>query len=113
MPDVYDKNLGPIEIDPDIIKLDGSQPEFSRNIWDYLNNATSEARLKKGKILLQTYQLLFNEIEQRYGVQREIITAIWAMESDFGRNYGNKNVVSSLATLAYASSSPRTIRICA
>ena len=107
LPDVYDKNLGPIEIDPDIIKLDGSQPEFSRNIWDYLNNATSEARLKKGKILLQTYQLLFNEIEQRYGVQREIITAIWAMESDFGRNYGNKNVVSSLATLAYASSSPR------
>ena len=107
LPDVYDKSLGSIEIDPEIIKLDGSQPEFSRNIWDYLNNATSEARLKKGKIQLQTYQKLFDEIEQRYGVQREIITAIWAMESDFGRNYGNKNVVRSLATLAYASSSPK------
>ncbi|HIO96574.1 MAG TPA: lytic murein transglycosylase, partial [Leucothrix sp.] len=27
--------------------------------------------------------------------------AIWAMESDFGRNYGSKNVIRSLATLAH------------
>ncbi len=107
LPSVFQKALGNIEIDPEIIELDSSQPEFTRNIWDYLNNAKSNARLKKGKILLQTYKLLFDEIEQRYGVQREIITAIWAMESDFGRNYGNKNVIRSLATLAYASSSPK------
>ena len=43
---------------------------------------------------------MFDNIEKEYGVQREIIVAIWAMESDFGRNYGNQNVIRSLATLA-------------
>jgi len=93
--------------DPQVIKFDSSQPEFTRNIWDYLNNSTSTARIEKGKALLQQHRALFDQIEKRYGVQREIITAIWAMESDFGRNYGNKNVVRSLATLAYASSSEK------
>jgi len=93
--------------DPQVIKFDSSQPEFTRNIWDYLNNSTSTARIEKGKALLQQHRALFDQIEKRYGVQREIITAIWAMESDFGRNYGNKNVVRSLATLAYASSSKK------
>ena len=104
---VFDQALKNITIDPEVIKSDGSQPEFTRNIWDYLNNATSIARIKKGKALLQQHRNLFDEIEKRYGVQREIITAIWAMESDFGRNYGNKNVLRSLATLAYASSSQK------
>lgn len=93
--------------DPQVIEFDSSQPEFTRNIWDYLNNATSNARIKKGKALMQQHRTLFDQIEKRYGVQREIITAIWAMESDFGRNYGNKNVVRSLATLAYASTSDK------
>lgn len=96
-----------LTIDTQVIKFDASQPEFTRNIWDYINNATSATRIKKGKELLQKHRNLFDQIEQRYGVQREIITAIWAMESDFGRNYGNKNVVRSLATLAYASNSQK------
>jgi membrane-bound lytic murein transglycosylase B len=99
--------LSSLQADPEIIELDRSQPEFTRNIWDYLNNASSKARLKKGQAMLQKYKLLFDQIEQRYGVQREIITAIWAMESDFGRNYGSKNVIRSLATLAYASNSKK------
>ena len=93
--------------DPEVIKLDSSQPEFTRNIWDYINNAVSQARISKGKSLLKEHKILFDEIEKRYGVQREIITAIWAMESDFGRNYGSKNVLRSLATLAYASRSKK------
>ena len=107
LPRVFDQSLTNVTIDPDVIKFDASQPEFTRNIWDYINNAISDARIKKGKALLQQHRQLFDEIEKRYGVQREIITAIWAMESDFGRNYGNKNVIRSLATLAYASSSQK------
>lgn len=104
---VFDQALANIIIDPQVIKSDGSQPEFTRNVWDYLNNVTSNARIKKGKALLQEHRDLLNIIEKRYGVQREIIVAIWAMESDFGRNYGNQNVLRSLATLAYASSSEK------
>lgn len=102
---LFDKAVAGLQLDPDIIRLDNSQPEFTRTIWGYLNNATSEARIKKGRLLMNQYDALFDLIEKQYGVQREIILAIWALESDFGRNYGNKNVIRSLATLAYASSS--------
>lgn len=98
---VFDRSLGKIESDPDVIKFDSDQPEFTRNIWDYLDNAVSAQRLKKGKNLLKKYQRLFDLIETKYGVQREVIVAIWAIESDFGQNYGNRNVLRSLATLAY------------
>lgn len=104
---LFDKSLAALKLDPDIIRLDNSQPEFTRNIWEYLNNATSDARIKKGRSLMNQYDALFDLVEERYGVQREIILAIWALESDYGRNYGNKNVVRSLATLAYASGSKK------
>ncbi len=107
LPSVFKQALENVKADPDVIKFDTSQPEFTRNIWDYIDNATSAARLKKGRSLLQKYKVLFDQVEQKYGVQREVITAIWAMESDFGRNYGNKNVLRSLATLAYASTSKK------
>ena len=101
LPAVFDRSIGPIALDPDIIKLDSNQPEFTRHIWTYFDNAISPKRLQKGKKLLQKYRQLFDKLEKQYGVQREILVAIWAMESDFGRNYGNKNVLRSLATLAY------------
>ena len=98
---VLEDSLGNINADPEVLKLDSSQPEFTRNIWNYLDNAISKRRLKKGVQLLKEYAQLFDEIEEEYGVHRETIVAIWAMESDFGRNYGNKKVVRSLATLAH------------
>ncbi len=105
--DLFDKSLASLKPDPEIIKLDNSQPEFTRSIWEYLDNAISVSRIKKGRRLMDQYGALFDQIEERYGVQREIILAIWALESDFGRNYGNKSVVRSLATLAYASGSKK------
>ncbi|MEB8434076.1 lytic murein transglycosylase [Cocleimonas sp. KMM 6892] len=102
-----ERSLAGLKLDPDVIKLDNSQPEFTRSIWDYLNNATSDSRIKKGRSLMKKYDALFDLVEDKYGVQREIILAIWALESDFGRNYGNKNVIRSLATLAYASVSKK------
>lgn len=99
--EVINEALNDLTPDSKVLKLDASQPEFTRNIWDYLDNAISKKRLKKGSQLLKKHQDLFDEIEQQYGVQRETIVAIWAMESDFGRNYGSKSVIRSLATLAH------------
>jgi membrane-bound lytic murein transglycosylase B len=98
---LFDQAFQKITPDPVVIKLDTSQPEFTRNIWDYIDNATTSKRLKRGQSQLLKYKHLFDKIEKEYGVQREIIVAIWAMESDFGRNYGSKNVIRSLATLAH------------
>jgi membrane-bound lytic murein transglycosylase B len=47
---------------------------------------------------------------KRYGVQREIILAIWGLESAYGANTGGYNVIESLATLAYDGRRPQVFR---
>jgi membrane-bound lytic murein transglycosylase B len=44
---------------------------------------------------------ILSRIETRYGVDRQTLVAIWGLESNFGSNIGNHNVIRSLATLAY------------
>ncbi len=96
-----DKALKHLKPDPNVLKLDSSQPEFTKSIWQYLDNATSKTRLKKARKRLKKHRKILEKVALEYGVSQEVIVAIWAMESDFGANYGNKNVVRSLATLAY------------
>ena len=45
-------------------------------------------------------------IDARYGVPKEILVAIWGMETDYGRDVGRFNLFAALATLAY--DGPRT-----
>src|SRR5690606_38364734 len=40
-------------------------------------------------------------IESRFGVDRDVVLAIWGMESNFGSFRGSMPVIRSLATLAY------------
>lgn len=84
-----------------VLTLDKSQPEFSRSIWTYVDNATANNRVKKGKLVLKKHRNLFDEVVKKYKIPAALIIAIWAMESDFGGNYGNMKVIRSLATLAY------------
>src|ERR1700761_2562923 len=52
---------------PGVIELDGKQPEFSQTFWRYLDNAVSEARVNKGRALMQQNAGLLNQLEARYG----------------------------------------------
>jgi membrane-bound lytic murein transglycosylase B len=86
---------------PRVIELDGRQPEFSQTFWRYLDGAISEARVNRGRALMQQNAGLLNRLEARYGVPGRYLVAFWGMETDFGRNTGDFSVVRSLATLAY------------
>lgn len=44
---------------------------------------------------------LFNALEKKYSVQAEVLLSIWVLETAFGRYQGNKNILQSIATLAY------------
>lgn len=87
--------------DSSIIRADQSQPEFTRPVWQYLEGALSSWRIARGKALLAEHKRTLDVIEQRYGVDRYVLVAIWGMESNFGRQMGEKNIVRSLATLAW------------
>lgn len=86
---------------PRVVELDGKQPEFSQTFWRYLDGAISDARVSKGRALMQQNAGLLARLEARYGVPGRYLVAFWGMESDFGRNTGDFSVVRSLATLAY------------
>ncbi|AIR89274.1 lytic murein transglycosylase [Pseudomonas cremoricolorata] len=104
---LFDRAFLGITPDMDVIKADRSQPEFSRPVWEYLEGALSPLRVRNGKRLLEQNADLLARLEQRYGVDRQILVAVWGMESNFGQFQGSKSVIRSLATLAYEGRRPQ------
>ncbi|WLG96530.1 lytic murein transglycosylase [Pseudomonas sp. FP198] len=104
--DLFDRAFIGVSPDMSVIKADRSQPEFSRPVWEYLDGALSPLRVRKGQTLLQQHADILQSIEQRYGVDRQALVAVWGMESNFGQFQGTKSVINSLATLAYEGRRP-------
>ena len=59
-------------------------------------------RVTRGREAAQRWRGELANIEKRFGVPSELVLAIWGMETDFGRVHGEKDVVRSIATLAFA-----------
>ena len=85
-----------------VLKLASNQPEFTSTTGAYLAKAVTAQRIENGKAKRKSEANLLAAIEARYGVRREILLAIWGMESNFGGNIGDMKVIRSLATLAYS-----------
>jgi membrane-bound lytic murein transglycosylase B len=106
-PTTFERAFAGVSVDPAVIRADRSQPEFSRPVWEYLDSAVSPQRVHRGQRLLAEHAAILHAIEQRYGVERNVLVAIWGMESNFGSNMGNMSVIRSLATLAYEGRRPQ------
>lgn len=84
-----------------IIELDRNQSEFVKAIWDYLDSAVSESRIENGALELAEHAEIFAALEERFGVERSYLAAIWALESAYGAVIGDTDVPLALATLAW------------
>jgi membrane-bound lytic murein transglycosylase B len=100
-PEVYDQATRGIAPIASIAASNANQPEFSRPVWTYLDSAVSARRVKDAQLMLARYGAVLDDISARYGVRKEILVAIWGMESDFGADAGGVNLFAALATLAY------------
>ncbi len=98
---VYNHAFRGMEPDPDTIRLMSKQSEFVKPIWSYLDGAVSDDRIEKGRKYLHEYSHVLDRIEQQYGVSREVVLAVWGMETNYGSFMGKHNVIRVLATLAY------------
>ena len=96
--EAYERELAGLTPDPEVVRLDGDQPEFSRPAGAYVQNAASAARIAEARRRIGAVPA---SVPRRYGVPAEILVAIWGNESSFGQVQGNKDVIRSLATLAY------------
>ena len=86
---------------PRIIELDRKQPEFTATLDGYLRGTVSDARVAKGRQMMQENKALLDQISRRFGVQPRFIVALWGIETNFGSGMGGFRVVNALATLAY------------
>lgn len=86
---------------PGVIERDRNQTEFKRSLEDYLAIAASPDRVSKGRAALARHRGTLSAIESRYGVEAEVVTAVWGLESQYGERRGTVPVISALATLAY------------
>jgi len=86
---------------PAITEMNANQPEFSKPIWSYLDSAVSARRIKDAQFMLARYGDVLARIEAASGVPKEILVAVWGMETDYGSETGGFNLFAALATLAY------------
>lgn len=100
---LLDQALDGVGYDPDVIRRDRTQLEFTKTIWDYLDTAVSEARIRAGQTAIRDHGDTLKDIEAAYGVDRQIVAAIWGLESAYGAVRGTNNVIEALATLAFDS----------
>lgn len=98
---IFDRAFRGIRYNADVIRRDRTQNEFTKTIWDYLDTAVSEARVANGRQALERHLALLDEIEARHGVEKEIVVAIWGLESAYGGFRGTTPTIEALATLAF------------
>ena len=84
-----------------VIKYDRYQPEFFEDTKTYINKRATYSRMLEAKNLLKKNRKLFDEIEKKYKVEKELLLALWGIETNFGKHVGKMDIISSLATLSF------------
>ncbi|MDZ7904504.1 MAG: lytic murein transglycosylase, partial [Cypionkella sp.] len=98
---MFDNAMASVQLLPDVIEKDRRQDEFTRTIWDYLDRAVSDDRIASGQKTMQKHNGILAQIEDRFGVDRYTVLAIWGLESAYGAVRGDISTLSALATLAF------------
>jgi membrane-bound lytic murein transglycosylase B len=100
-PDVLDAAFAEIQPVEQILERDRTQAEFSLDLTAYLKRRLTRRALQTAQQMHTQYHDLLSAVGEKYGVQPRIITAVWGLESNFGRFAGVRPTIPALATLAY------------
>ncbi len=101
-PEVAERMLKGASYDEKVIRFSTSQPEHKTEIWDYMAFLVDAQRIQDGKKLLKKHNRTLSAVEQRYGVNRHVVLAVWGIESDYGNFRGDFYTPHALANLACA-----------
>ena len=93
--------LNGLTVDDSVLAADKRQGVFKQSFEEFSGRMINRDRMTKGLRLLQQYAPVFKKIEAQYGVPGPVIVAIWGLETDFGSSAGKKDVIRSVATLAF------------
>jgi|TARA_B100001964_G_scaffold52064_1_gene58850 membrane-bound lytic murein transglycosylase B len=84
-----------------VIEYDRKQPEFFEDTVTYVSKRATDSRAKKAERLFKINAHLFSEVESEFMVEKEILLALWGIETQFGKYVGKMDIISSLATLSF------------
>ncbi|WP_338828818.1 lytic murein transglycosylase [Bradyrhizobium sp. 27S5] len=101
--DVIASALGGVQQDGGVLAFDRRQRyTFNKTFEQYVATRVGAGRINGGRAMLQRHAALLSKIEQQYGVPRQILVAIWGLETDFGKgDMGKLPVFRVLATMAH------------
>ncbi|TPK79112.1 lytic murein transglycosylase [Mesorhizobium sp. B2-4-12] len=96
--------------DPRALARDRAQGVFTQTFIEFSNRMISAYRLKQGAANMKKYAGIFARADQQFGVQAPVITAFWALETDFGAVQGDFHTLSALVTLSHDCRRPQLFR---
>ena len=96
-----DASLGGVSYSKRVIGYDRNQKSFRLSFDDFWRRRVDQAMIRRAKGYIAKNQGLINGIESRFGVPGELVVAVWALETGFGRDMGTLPIMRSLATLSY------------
>jgi lytic murein transglycosylase len=96
--------------DAAIVRRDHGQGVFQQSFLQFSDRMVSRDRLTRGPQMMQRHAALFARVEKQYGVPAPVLTAFWALESDFGADNGKFSILRAVTTLAYDCRRPEFFR---
>ena len=97
----FDEAMANVRFLPKVIEYDRYQPEFYEDTITYVSKRTSKKKLKKGIDFYNNNKNLINNIDSKFGVEKELLLSLMGIETNFGTYVGKMDILSSLATLSY------------
>lgn len=100
---VIDQAFAGVTADPAVLAFDRRQRgTFRKTFEEYAATRVVPARIKRARTLMQKHAALLGRVERQFGVPKELLMAIWTLESDNGTgDMGKLPVVRTIATLAH------------
>jgi membrane-bound lytic murein transglycosylase B len=96
---------GVTAVDARVLEKANYQPEFTAEIWDYLDARVNPLSIEKGGKKGKYFARTLADVETKFGVEQAVLLAIWSMESNYGAILEKPErlhyVPRALATLAY------------
>ena len=97
----FDMTMSNVKFLPDVIKYDRYQPEFYEDTKTYISKRASSKKVSKGISFYKENSKLINTIEAQYNIEKELLSALMGIETNFGTYVGKMDILSSLATLSF------------
>ena len=89
-----------------IVALDRKQPEFFEKTYEYIEKRVDEKKIQTAKNLLNENSVLLDKVNNKFNVDKEILIALWGIETNFGVNKGKVDIISALSTLSFDNRRP-------